>query len=188
MSAPSKAQGMVALLRGVNVGGHRRVPMADLVAVARSAGFEDVATYIQSGNVVFVSPLPPERAEAVLERAIEKEFGFPVDVVVRAAARWRSYAAGSPFPESEKENPKLIQLALAKAPLARNAAGILRERAAAGERVEVRGDALWIAYPEGIARSKLSPALVDRAAGSPVTARNWRTVAALAGMLADLGR
>mgnify|MGYP002372376888 CR=1 FL=1 len=83
---------MVALLRGINVGGNRKVPMADLRALGESLGLKSVATYIQSGNLVCVSSLTPEEVEAGLERAIEKHFGFEVPVIVRTGDQWAAYA------------------------------------------------------------------------------------------------
>ena len=175
--------GLVALLRGVNVGGHRKVPMADLRAVAGSIGFREAATFIQSGNLVFGFDLGEEAAAARLEEALESRFGFPVDVVVRTAERWRRHAAANPFgAEAEREPDRVVLLVPRRSPAAGSAAA-LAARAGAGERVEGAGDALWVHYPGGIARSKLAPALIDRVVGSPTTARNWRTVAALRDLL-----
>ena len=80
----------VALLRGINVGGNKKVPMAELRALGEKLGWRQVATYIQSGNVVFAGGGGAAAAERALEQAIEKRFGFPVPVVVRTAAQWRA--------------------------------------------------------------------------------------------------
>jgi uncharacterized protein (DUF1697 family) len=174
---------MIALLRGINVGGHRRVPMAELREIALAAGLRDAETYIQSGNLLFAAELEPAAAEAALEAAIAARFGFAVDVIVKTGAQWARYAEKSPFPDAERERPHLLHLGLSKRPLKPDAAARLRERAAPGERVEVSGDAIWLDYSAGAARSKLGPAALDKAAGSPVTARNWKTVLTLAGLL-----
>jgi uncharacterized protein (DUF1697 family) len=171
---------MIALLRGINVGGHRRVPMAELRDLALAAGLSDVGSYIQSGNLTFAAALDAAAAEAALEKAIEARFGFAVDVIVRTAAQWARYAAGSPFPDAASARPNLLHLGLSKRPPKPDAAEKLKARAAAGERIELLGDAIWLDFGAGVARSKLSPAAIDKAAGSPVTARNWKTVLKLA--------
>lgn len=179
----STSDPVVALLRGVNVGGHKKVPMAELRELAAGLGARDVATYIQSGNLVASIDLTPAELEVALERAIEQRFGFAVEVVARTATQWRAYASGSPFPDAEGERPNLVLLGLSKRPPAREAALELRARATAGERVELRGDAIWMDLPRGSGTSKLTPAALDRAAGSAVTTRNWRTVQKLAELL-----
>jgi uncharacterized protein (DUF1697 family) len=166
----------IALLRGINVGGRHKVPMADLRALCAELGWTDVRTYIQSGNLVFGAKGGAVALEAALEEAIGRRFGFPVPVIVRTADEWRSHVEGNPFPDTSRDDPGRVMLSLSKAPPAPDAAAGLLERARADERIERVGDALWIHYPRGIARSKLTPALLDRLVGSPVTARNWRTV------------
>lgn len=174
---------MVALLRGINVGGNRKVPMADLRALVEAGGFGDVASYIQSGNVVFTAAADVAAVTVALEKAIAERFGFAVDVIVRTAEAWRPYAGDGPFPEARRDRPNHTMLCLAARPLKPDVAEALRARATLGERVEVLGDALWIDFAESLPRSKLSPAVLDRAAGSPVTARNWNTVLKLHAML-----
>lgn len=169
-------QTFIALLRGINVGGHNRAPMAELRSLSTELGWGEVRSYIQSGNLVFEAGAAPARLEAELERAIERRFGLSIPVVVRAAADWPAYVAGNPYPEASEREPNLVMLALSKAPPEPGAVEGLLERARGGERLVRVGDALWIHYASGSARSKLSPALLDRLVGSPVTLRNWRTV------------
>lgn len=166
----------LALLRGINVGGVR-IPMAELRALCSDElAWGEVQTYIQSGNVIFEANGEAAGLEAELERAVVRRFGYTISVLVRAAADWPAYVASNPFPEASEREPGLVMLGLCKAPPKAGAVEALRERAAAGERIERAGDAIWIHYPNGSARSKLSPAFTDRMVGSPVTARNWRTV------------
>jgi uncharacterized protein (DUF1697 family) len=175
---------MLAFLRGVNVGGNKMVAMAELRALAGGLGFGDVETFIQSGNLIFTTALDPAAVESALERAIEKRFGFTVDVVVRTAEQWRRYAAGSPFADAATDRPHMLHLGLAKAAVRSDACQALGKYAQAGERVHAAGDCLWIDYPQGAGRSKLSPTVLDRAVGSPVTSRNWRTVQKLTALVA----
>jgi len=175
----------VALLRGVNVGGNKKVPMATLRELAEELGWSDAQTYVQSGNLVFRARGAAPKLEAQLERAIASRLGFEVPVIVRSAEKWLEYAAGGAFVVAERERPKLLHLALSKAKPGRAAVAALRPYCSAGELVELRGDALWIDFASGVARSKLAPAVLDRLVGSTVTARNWNTVQALAEMLRD---
>jgi uncharacterized protein (DUF1697 family) len=173
---------MVALLRAVNVGG-RTLPMAELRALCAELGWTDVATYIQSGNLVFTAPGKPDAFEAGLETAIEQEFGLEVPVIVRSRAEWAKYPAENPFPEAAKNEPAKLHLLLSKRPPASGAAAAIEARAKAGEQVRQAGGALWIHYPHGAGASKLTPSLIDRAIGSPSTARNFNTVMKLKEML-----
>ncbi len=180
------AQPVVVLLRGINVGGNRKVPMADLKRTLEAAGCSDVTTYIQSGNTVCRAQGTNPELEARLELAIEGTFGFHVDTLVRSAGQWAEYVRTASYPEAASERPNLLHLALTRHPLAAGAHDLLTPRCTANERFTLLADALWIDFPEGVARSKLTPAVLDRAAGSPVTARNWRTVLALQALLVAL--
>jgi uncharacterized protein (DUF1697 family) len=149
--------------------------MAELKALCEKLGWSDVHSYIQSGNLVFRSPDEPWRLESELESALKKQFGFEVPVIVRPAIRWRQLLEGNPFGEASDKEPQLVMLGLAKAAPAAGAASALQERATSDERVRMVDNALWIHFPRGSGRSKITPALLDRLAGSPVTLRNWRT-------------
>jgi uncharacterized protein (DUF1697 family) len=174
----------VALIRGINVGATRKLPMAELRAACGEAGFEGVATYIQSGNLVLTSDLSPDAVAKRLETLIAGRFGLEVPVIVRTAAEWRRHAAGSPFPDAEVERPRLLHICPSAAPARPEAVAMLEARASAKERIAIRDGTLWIDFGESVGTSKLTPALLDRAAGSPVTARNWNTVLKLAEMAA----
>lgn len=172
----------VALLRAINVGG-AKLPMAELRELCTALGWQNVATYIQSGNVIFDSPEQPAALEAALEQAVNDRFGFERPVIVRSAKQWADYAAGSPFPEQEAEKPNYLLLGLAKSPIEAGAAEALQARGSAGEQVRQARDALWFFFPDGSGVSKLTPKEIDKAAGSSVTTRNWRTVLKIQEML-----
>jgi len=166
----------IGLLRGINVGGHKKILMTELRSLATKIGWGHVQTYIQSGNLVFTASGPVTALEARLEQVIERHLNLQIAVVVRTAADWSAYTVGNPFPDAVRSEPKLVMLALAKLPLKPGAASALQERAADGEQITQVGNALWIHFPRSVAKSKLSPALLNRLAGSPVTVRNWLTV------------
>ena len=169
-------------MRAVNVGG-RKLPMAALRAVCERIGWSEVATYIQSGNVVFSGADEPPALEAALEKGIADEFGLEVPVIVRAASDWARYLQSNPLAKAARDEPNRLMLLVSKKPPAAGAEDAVQAKAAAGEEVRRVGDAVWIHYPQGAGRSKLTPSLVDRAMGSPATARNYRTVLKLAEML-----
>lgn len=182
----------VALLRGINVSGANRVPMAELRALCADLGWTDVETYIASGNIVFEAPMarsgarvPAAGLEASLEHAIERHFGFAIPVIIRPGTDWARFVEGNPLTDACEAEPNLVMLALSKSPLRDDVLDALRSRAAAGERVERVDDVLWIHFGAGVACSKLSPGMLDRLAGSPVTTRNWRTVVRLGSMVRE---
>jgi uncharacterized protein (DUF1697 family) len=181
--AKSEKPVLLALLRGINVGGNKKVPMETLRKLAEDAGYRSVKTYINSGNLLFRTDVAPAKVEAQLEKAIAKEFGFTVDVVVRTAEAWSAYAKKSGFPDAA---PNLLHLVVAKQTIARGVAGALTALAKDGERVKVLEDALWIDFASGAGRSKLTPTALDKHAGCPMTARNWNTVQKLAELASAL--
>jgi uncharacterized protein (DUF1697 family) len=170
----------VALLRGINVGGGRKVPMAELRAVAGGLGLKRVRTLIASGNLIFDG----EVSEAELEDAVQSHFGFPVDIMIRSAEQWSATVAVNPFPDEAEAAPKFLLLYLGKEASAEAAVAYLSARAAPEEKVAGGGDALWIYFANGGGRSKLAsgpkPGLW--------TGRNWRTVLAIEEMLCSPSR
>jgi uncharacterized protein (DUF1697 family) len=166
----------VALLRGINLGGHNRIAMAGLRSLVVDAGWTDAQTYIQSGNLVFTATMSAAVAEARLEKMIKSEFGLTIPVLVRSAKNWSAYVTGNPFPRETRATPHYVLLALSKSAPEPDAEAALQGRAASDERVRRVGDALYVYFGGGVGRSKLTPAVLNRLVGSPVTARNWLTV------------
>ena len=174
--------GMVALLRAVNVGG-RKLPMAELRAKCAALGWTNVATYIQSGNLVFDAACRAAEAETAIEALIRKHHGYEAPAIVRTRAQWASYPDGNPFPDVARETPGHLLMLVAKERMKADAAEAIQARAAAGEQVRKVGETLWIHFPAGSGTSKLTPVLIDRAVGSTATSRNYRTVCKLLDML-----
>lgn len=168
-------------MRGINVGGKNLIAVDELVAHCESKGFGQVLSYLQSGNLILTSEDDERVVEKKLEALLLEKFNLAIPVLARKGSRFLALSRSLPFSREETEAPKLLHLALAKSPPARGAIESLRRRATLEERIEPAGrDGLWIHYTSGVARSKLSPAVLDRTVGSPVTARNLRTVRALA--------
>lgn len=170
----------MVLLRGVNVGGNNKVPMAQLKAACETAGFGNVRTYLNSGNVVLDGAGTAASVEAKVEALLAKHFQVEVPVIVRTAAQWPKYVAANPFPKAQA---KFLHLGLSKSKPDPACAEVLQARASAAEKVRLVGDGLWVDYHESVGRSKLTPAAIDKAVGSPTTLRNWTTVQQL-GILA----
>ena len=173
---------MVALLRAVNVGG-RKLPMANFRKQVAELGWENVATYIQSGNVVFDANCGPAEAEAALETLIRTHHGYEAPAIVRTRDQWAACPGGNPFPDAAHDTPNYLLMLVAKQKINAEAAELIQARATAGEQVKKVGETLWIHFPEGSGTSKLTPALIDKAVGSPATSRNYRTVCTLLDML-----
>lgn len=175
---------MVALLRGINVGGNRLIPMPALCQAATRAGLLEVRSYIQSGNLVFdAGERGSEETSELLEKAILKKFGHEVDVMVRTKKEWARDAKRNPFLKSCEVRPNLVLLGFSKTGFRKADEGELKKRATQGEEVKIVGDALWIDYVKSVGKSKLNPAFLEKVIGSPVTLRNWNTVLQLLLML-----
>jgi uncharacterized protein (DUF1697 family) len=168
----------VAMLRGINLGPTRRVPMAELRELLSEAGYEDVRTYVQSGNIVLRSPAKPAEAERELRALISEHFGFDVPVIVRSRAQLAAVVKANPLGDVA-DNPKRYQVSfLAEKPPAELVRRIA-QHAHESERVTARGREIYAWHPDGVARSKLWNALAGRDLGITATARNWSTVTTL---------
>lgn len=176
-------QRCVMLLRAINVG-RRQLPMAALREMAASFGWQDPKTHLASGNLVVTVNGSPAAAAKKLEAEIATHFGFHTDVIVRTAASFADYLKDNPFAEAAEREPNRVVLLLANGAPATDGEARLRERMNADESVRAVRDGVWIHYAGSIAASKLTPAYIDKCVGSPATGRNWRTVQALAGLLA----
>ena len=174
--SPSSLVPMIALLRGINVGGKHPLAMKDLALVATKLKLLHVSTYINSGNLLFASEQPPSLIENALESALEKRCGFGVPVVIRTLSQWSAYAKTSLFLAAQDARPNLLHLALSKHPPLADTVATLSLKAVSNEQLALEGDALWIDYVEGAGRSKITPAHIDKATGSPTTSRNFNTV------------
>lgn len=167
----------VAVLRGINVGGHGKVPMGELRKVCEAIGFADVRTYIQSGNVVFRTDI--EDAEERLSAEILRVFGVKTFTVLRTVEELREIVQGNPFPAVEPT--KLVVSFLQKEPVS-GLDGIATEP----EEVKVSGRNMYIHFPVGQGNSKFPMAKVERALGTAGTARNWNSVLALLRMAEEI--
>ncbi|MGW6544433.1 DUF1697 domain-containing protein [Streptomyces massasporeus] len=173
-----------ALLRGINVGGSRKVPMADLRTLLADLGLDDVRTYLQSGQAVFASGHGDEESLAgEIARAIEKHFGFGVDVIVRDHACLRAIADACPFPAADLE-PKQLHVTYFSAPVTPDRFAEIDQEAYLPEEFRLGDRALYLYAPNGLGRSKLAEHLSKPriTKGVIATTRNWNTVVKLVEM------
>jgi uncharacterized protein (DUF1697 family) len=166
----------IALLRAVNVGGTRKLPMNDLKALCETAGFVTVRTYIASGNVVFESGRSEAQVKATLETSLKAYAGKPVGVLVRTATEMAEVLAGNPFPDAAPNRTVAIFL---DEPPPSDAVEHITGRN--GEDIQVGKREIYVRYGDGMAASKLK--IPAAKAG---TARNMNTVARLAALAAKL--
>ena len=163
------------LLRGINVGGKNKLPMPALRTLLEDAGYDGVATYIQSGNVVLRSSL----AESTLTRAVEKqiaeEFSLAIRVVVRTHAELERIAGANPFLAGGGEATGMHVVFLDSAPKAAAIATLDPDRSP-GDEFRVSGSEIFLRYPNGSGRSKLTLDYLERRLGVTGTARNWNTL------------
>jgi uncharacterized protein (DUF1697 family) len=178
----------VALLRGINVGGRNKVPMADLRELMTSLGLADVATYIQSGNVVFTTSETNTGAlSELLDQAVMERFKVPSHVVVVSRDELAQVIEDNPYPE--ESNPKALHAVFRRTNLTGDDVAAIekaQQRAASKggqDGVTIVGRTLFLHTPDGLGRSELAAQLSRTRPNSTGTARNWATVQKLMAML-----
>lgn len=173
---------VIALLRGINVGGRNKVPMQELRTVFSALGHEAVRTHAHSGNVVF-QPAGKnlDHMTDELEQAIHTAFGFEGKVILRTTRELMDVAAGHPLAAPGIEPAKLHVVFLGSVPEDEAVARLDPERSPP-DRFDVSDRHIYVRYPNGAARSKLTADYFERTLGVPATARNWNTVQKLVDM------
>jgi len=175
---------MVALLRGVNVGGRAKLAMADLRTIATDLGYGDVATYIQSGNLVFTATGTSGAVAEKLARAIGESTEVHPAVLVRTRAQLAKVVAGNPF-LARGADPAHLHVTFTDGPVAA-ALTELDVESFAPEEAKAVGHELYLHLPNGMGRSRLGATLARRESGGGTT-RNWRTVTTLLEMAQQAG-
>jgi uncharacterized protein (DUF1697 family) len=171
----------IALLRAVNLGGRNMVSMPQLRTALAADGFGEVQTYMQSGNIVARGR---QRSTAAVEKriasVIAQEFGLTVPVVARTPTQLADVIEGNPFPAAAAERPKLLHVTFLAGDPAADGVAALHSDDLTKDSCHVAGRHLYVDYVDGVHGSKLTPAYFERRLGVEGTARNWRTVVALA--------
>jgi uncharacterized protein (DUF1697 family) len=170
------------LLRGINLGRSRRVAMADLRELLTAEGYGNVRTLLQSGNVVLDTDRSATALTGALEAALERRFGFPVDVLVRSRDELLGVLAADPLGEVADDGAK-YQVVFLAGPADRTLRAALDSDDAGDDRYVLGDRELYLWCPNGIQGSPLMAALGKLRGGPPATTRNWNTVRKLAALL-----
>lgn len=170
----------IALLRGINVGGHKKVPMAELREVLTKSGLENVKTYIQTGNIIFQSKIANiSEIEKNIRKAIIDYFGFEVSVLVRTHNQLRRIFENCPFPEEKKANSYFALLSeIPEEDLVKEA----KKKTYENEEYAIIEDAIYFYCAQGYGNAKFSLNFFERKLKVAATARNFRTMVRLLAM------
>jgi uncharacterized protein (DUF1697 family) len=171
----------IVLLRGINLGSRNRIAMPALRELLAGAGFDDVRTYVQSGNVVLGSRRKPASVAKACEELIAAELGLDIAVVVRTRDELAEVVRRNPLGDVA-DNPKRYQVSFLESKPDAKALEQVSALAVDGERMEAIGREIYAWHPDGVARSKLWAGLAGKGLGMKATARNWTTVTALLSM------
>jgi uncharacterized protein (DUF1697 family) len=167
----------IGLLRAVNLPGHNRVRMTDLCRTLAGLGLKDGRSLLQSGNLVFREDTRTgTELESLLEDATRKRLGLETDFFVRTAADWKAMIAGNPFSKEAERDPSRVLVMFLKKVLDRDDLAALQRAIKGREVVHVEGRHAYIVYPDGIGRSRLTSAVIEKTLGARGTGRNWNTV------------
>ena len=168
----------ISILRGINVGGQKKIRMADLKSLYESLGFENVVTYIQSGNVIFDAKVRSmARSKTTVETAIEEYYGFHVPVEIRTRGDIEKIIHNLPFEvvDFEENGTKILVTFLSSKPSAEKLTSI-QPYVKAPEELVVIGTEVYLYCPNGYGKTKLSNTFLEKKLGVEATTRNWKTV------------
>lgn len=160
----------IAILRGINVSGSKKLPMAELRILLAKLGFQKVQTYIQSGNVVFTSDEKnQEKLEEHISEAIKKQYNYDVPVLVKTIAQWKTAVANNPFTEEDISKQAITFLATAPKETT-------IEIDSKDDKFEIINSEVYLYCPSGFARTKLNNNFFERKLKTQATTRNWKTI------------
>jgi uncharacterized protein (DUF1697 family) len=178
----------ISMLRAVNVGGTSRIKMEPLRAAYEGLGFRDVRSLLQSGNVVFRSSVKdPRQLTTRIRQELERKFGLQIEVVIRTLPELESIFERSPVLSPRADPAKLLVMFLSGVPDAQGQARLVKAHKGP-EMLEVRGPEVYLYYPDGVGRSKLTTAVLESHLGTVGTARNWNTLSKLVEAARDVER
>jgi uncharacterized protein (DUF1697 family) len=175
----------IAILRGINVGSGRKVPMADLRKLCESLGLRQVQSYIQSGNLVFELPNPeliPE-LESRLQKAFSETFGFEIPVLIRTSEEWAESVAQNPFLKEENVDIERLHLTCLKELPSPELLEKIKAFQYLPDRYEIIGRDVFIFCAAGYGTSKLVNSFFESKLKTSATTRNWKTVMQLNKMI-----
>ena len=176
----------ISMLRGINVSGQKKIKMADLRAMFEAAGYSNVRSYVQSGNVIFDADSEDSAAvTAAIEAAIMETFGFDVSVFLRDAGDFRRILDGNPYLPRAGVDPKRLYVTFLRSAPAAELVENTEVPAGSSDEFTVEGDLVYLHCPGGYGTTKLSNTFFERKLAMPATTRNWNTINALYKMASD---
>jgi uncharacterized protein (DUF1697 family) len=173
----------IAMLRGINVSGQKLIKMERLRASLEALGFDEVRTYIQSGNVVFKAA--KQSADGLAKKIADKilrDFGFPVPVLIRAADEMSAAVKANPFLKDAGNNESKLHVTFLSDNAPATAEKTLAVLAAKSERFKISGREIYLCFPDGYGSTKLSNSAIEKKLSVSATTRNWITVNVLLAM------
>jgi uncharacterized protein (DUF1697 family) len=174
----------VALLRGVNVGGNKKISMAELKAMIEALGFTEVKTLLQSGNVVFRAGSEAEAdLEAHLEAETETRLGLKTSYLVRNAKQWQAIIDANPFPKEAEAEPSRTLVTVGRTAMPAEALDAIRAVMLPHEKLEAVERQVYAYFGEGMGQSKAAEVLNRKAIKAIATGRNWNTVLKIAALI-----
>ena len=178
----------IAMLRGINVGGHKTIRMEHLRALCSDIGFQKVETYVQSENIIFQSPMEsPAAVSQSIGEAILHSFGAKAPVIVRTSKQMRSLVANNPFLKVEDLDTSKLHVTFLSEIAQKGSLQRLRELATSPDRFHATQDEIYLYCPNGYFRTKLSNNAIEKALSVTATTRNWKTTNVLFQIVSKLG-
>lgn len=166
----------ISLLRGINVGGNKKIRMAELKMLYESLGFTNVQTLLQSGNVVFETDTDFAQLAGQIEAGIVTTFGFESKIILRTCAQLRAVVEENPYTAPQLAEPsKALVTFLAETPAAETIQTLMNDHQGP-ETLRVIGQEAFVFYPDGAGRSKLTNVFIEKRLKTAGTARNWNTI------------
>lgn len=166
----------IALLRGINVGGHKKIMMTDLKILFQKLGFSEVASYIQSGNIIFIcNETNILKLEHQIEQAIEKAFGFQVPVMVLTQSKLQKIVSENPFKAFDEDDTSKIYYLFLKDVPQKAAVELFNKTKYENERFFIQGDYIYLKCLAGMGKAKLTTNIFEKRLGVEATARNHKT-------------
>jgi uncharacterized protein (DUF1697 family) len=175
----------IAMLRGINVSGQKLIKMERLRTAFADMGFQNVRTYIQSGNVIFETEEPAAGLSTKIQKKILKEFGFDVEVVTKSAKEMADIVKRNPLAKDTALDEKRLYVTFLADDPPRNAVELLQPLATNGEAFHIVGRAVYGYFPNGYGETKFSNPAIEKKLGCKATTRNWKTTKMLMEMASD---
>lgn len=176
-------QTYIALLRGINVSGQKLIKMADLRQHLSALSFQNIQTYIQSGNIVFQSHEKADAVESLIAEKIEEVYGFTVPVLVKSKEELNEIYEHNPFLNGKDSDSRFLHVTMLNGKSKSDAKTLLYDYIAQSEKLAIRNREVYLFMPSGYGKTKLTNTLIEKKLGVNATTRNWKTITKLVEMV-----